>query len=167
MLQNPVGLDSSVGIATSYGVDGPGIKSRWGARFSALVQTGPGAYLASCTMVGTGSFPGVRSGRGVTQTPHPPLLVLWSWKNRAVPLLPPWAVRPAQSLNACTRVHFTFTFQNPVCVSPPVNFRGIWSRRTESAINSKAVLTFIDVWMYILRSARDVRLLLCLCLKMR
>ena len=36
-----------------------------GARFSAPVQTGPGAYPASYTM-GTGSFPGVtRLGRGV------------------------------------------------------------------------------------------------------
>jgi hypothetical protein len=35
-----------------------------GARFSAPVQTGPGALPASCTM-GTGSFPGVESGRGV------------------------------------------------------------------------------------------------------
>jgi hypothetical protein len=50
-----------------------------GARFSAPVQTGPGAHPASCTM-GTGSFPGVESGRGVTLTPHP-LLVLRS-KNR-------------------------------------------------------------------------------------
>jgi hypothetical protein len=40
-----------------------------GARFSVSVQTGPGAYPASCTM-GTGSFPGVkRPGRGVD---HPP-----------------------------------------------------------------------------------------------
>ena len=39
-----------------------------------------------------------------------PLLVLWSRKNRAIPLLPLWAVRPVQSLSACKRVHFTFTF---------------------------------------------------------
>jgi hypothetical protein len=40
-----------------------------GARFSAPVQTGPGAHPASYTM-GTGSFPGVkRPGRGVD---HPP-----------------------------------------------------------------------------------------------
>jgi len=31
----PCGPDSSVGIATDYGLDGPGIESRWGARFSA------------------------------------------------------------------------------------------------------------------------------------
>jgi hypothetical protein len=29
--------------------------------------------------------------------------------SRAVPLLPLSAVRPVQSLSACTRVHFTFT----------------------------------------------------------
>ena len=79
-----------------------------GARFSAPVQTGPEAHPASCTM-GTGSLPGVKSGRGVTLTPHS-LLVPWSRKGRAIPLLPLWAVRPVQSLTACTRVHFTFTF---------------------------------------------------------
>jgi hypothetical protein len=67
--------DSVVGIATGYGLDGPGIKARWGARFYAPVQTSPGAHLASCTM-GTGSFPGVKSGRGVTLTPHPFLVLL-------------------------------------------------------------------------------------------
>ena len=59
--------------------------------------------------MGNGSFPGVKSGRGVTLTPHP-LLMPWSWKGRAIPLLPLWAVRPVQSVSACTRVHFTFTF---------------------------------------------------------
>ena len=79
-----------------------------GARFSAPVQTGPGAHPASCT-TGTRPSPGVKSDRGVTLTPHP-LLVPWSWKGRAIPLLPVWAVRPVQSLSACTRVTFTFTF---------------------------------------------------------
>ena len=69
------GPGSSVGIATGYGLDRQGIESRWGARFSAPAQTGPGAHQASCT-VGTGSFAGVKSGRGVTLTPHS-LLVPW------------------------------------------------------------------------------------------
>ena len=56
------GWDSSVGIATRYELDGPGIESRWGARFFAPVQTGPGAHPASCTM-GTGSLPVKRPGR--------------------------------------------------------------------------------------------------------
>ena len=36
------------------------------------------------------------------------LLTPWSRKSRAIPLLPLCAVRPIQSLSACTRVHFTF-----------------------------------------------------------
>jgi hypothetical protein len=92
--------DSSVGIATGYGLDGPGIESRWRVRFSAPVQNGSGAHPASCTM-GTGFSPGVKSGRGVTLNPHH-LLVPWSWKSRAIPLLLLWAVRPVQSLSACT-----------------------------------------------------------------
>ena len=77
------------------------------ARFSAPVQTGPGAYPASCTM-GTTSFPGVKSGRSVALTSYP-LPVPWSRKSIAIPLLLLWAVRPVQSLSACTRVPFTFT----------------------------------------------------------
>ena len=75
-----------------------------GARFSTPVQTGPGDHPASCTM-GTGSFSGVKCSWGVTLTPHL-LLVPWSRKSRAIPLLPLWAVRPVQSLSARTRVHF-------------------------------------------------------------
>ena len=101
------GLGSVVGIATGYGLDGPGIEFRWGGlRFSAPVQTGPAAHPASCTS--TGSFLGVKSDRGMTLTPHL-LLVPWSWKGRAIPLLPLWVVRPVQSLSACTRVTITFT----------------------------------------------------------
>ena len=90
------GSGSSVGIATDYGLDGPGIESRWGARFSAPVQTGPGAHPASCTM-GTGLFPGVKSGRGVKLTPHA-FLVTWSWKGRAIPLS-----TPSMGRTACTQ----------------------------------------------------------------
>ena len=60
-----------------------------GARFSAPVQTGPGAHPASCTM-GTGSFPEVKYGWGVLLTTHP-LLVPRSWKSRAIPLPTLWA----------------------------------------------------------------------------
>jgi hypothetical protein len=44
-----------------------------GAIFSAPVQTGLGAHPASCAM-GTGSFPRVESGGGVTLTHHPLLV---------------------------------------------------------------------------------------------
>ena len=57
-------------VYDSLGLDGPGIESRWGARFSASVQTGPGAHPTSYTM-GTGSFPGVK--RPESGVDHPPL----------------------------------------------------------------------------------------------
>jgi hypothetical protein len=42
-----------------------------GARFSAHVQTGPGAHPASYTMGNGSLFPGVkRSGRGINHPPH-------------------------------------------------------------------------------------------------
>jgi len=107
---------SSVGIATGYGLDGPGIES-WRGRDFPSVQTGPGAHPASCTM-GIGSFPGVKTCRGVKLTPHP-LLVPWWRKSRAIPLLSLWAVRPVQSLSACTRVQFTYL---------PSRVYNVWSR---------------------------------------
>jgi hypothetical protein len=60
----------SVGIATRYRLDGPGIESGWEARFSAPVQTGPCTHPAPYTMC-TGSFPGVkRPERGVDDPPR-------------------------------------------------------------------------------------------------
>ena len=47
------------------------------------------AHPASCT-IGTGSFLGVKSGRGVLLTTHS-LLVPLSWKRRAIPLPTLWA----------------------------------------------------------------------------
>jgi len=58
--------DSSVGLATAYALDGPGIESRWGAIFSAPVQAHPASYT-----MGTGSFPGVeRPGRDFDHPHH-------------------------------------------------------------------------------------------------
>ena len=65
------GPGSVVGIATGYGLDGPGIESRWGgARFSAPLQSGHGAHLASCTL-GAGCLSKGESGKGVALTTHP------------------------------------------------------------------------------------------------
>jgi len=55
--------DSSVGVATGYGLNGPGIESRWGSRFAEPVQAGPGANTVSDTM-STGSFQGVKQPGG-------------------------------------------------------------------------------------------------------
>jgi hypothetical protein len=66
------GRNSSVGIATCYGLDGPGIEFRCGTRLSAPVQTGPGAHPFAYTM-GTGSL---SEGEGVKRprrgADHPP-----------------------------------------------------------------------------------------------
>ena len=80
-----------------------------GVRFSALVQTSPEAHPASCTLV-TRSFPRGKERPGRDADTPQPLLVLWSRKSRAIPLLPLWAVWPVQSLSASARVHFAFFF---------------------------------------------------------
>ena len=79
---------SSVGKAIGYGLDSPGSNAGGGRDFLP-VQTGPGAHPASCKM-GTGSFPGVKCGRGVVRTTHP-FLVPRSWESRAIPLPTLWA----------------------------------------------------------------------------
>ena len=121
------GLGSSVGIATGYGLDGPGIESRWGRDRS----WGPPSLLYNGYRV----FPGVKCGQGVTLTPHP-LLVPWSRNSWAIPLLTPWAIRPVQSLSACTRVHFTFTFTFFVFESRISNLFVIDIPRAEIGISS-------------------------------
>jgi hypothetical protein len=101
--QPPCGSGSSVGTATELRAGRSGDRIPVGERFSAPVQTGPGAHPASCTM-GTGSFRGVKSGRGVTLTPHP-VPVPWSLKSRAIPLFPhgPYGLyRASVPVQGCT-----------------------------------------------------------------
>ena len=83
------GPGSSVSIGTNYGLDGPGSNSVGDEIFRPF-QTCLGAHLASSKM-GTGPFPGVKSGLGVMLTTHP-LPVLWSWKFRTIPLPTLWAI---------------------------------------------------------------------------
>jgi hypothetical protein len=64
------GPSSSVCIATGYGLDGPMIEFRWRGEIFRTCPDRPWAHPASCTL-GTGSVPGIKSGRGVTLTPHP------------------------------------------------------------------------------------------------
>ena len=63
---------SSVGIATDYGLDGPGMESRWGEIFRPSRPA-----LGPTQTMGTGSFPGVKYGRGLLLTTHP-LRVPWA-----------------------------------------------------------------------------------------
>jgi len=87
-----------------------------GARFSAPVQTGTDIHPASCTM-GTGSFPGVKSGRGVMLIPNTLLvpLVMKEYRYTSTPPIGRTACTEPQCLY---KVHFTFTFkerQKMVC----------------------------------------------------
>jgi hypothetical protein len=56
-------LDTSGGIVTGYGLDGPVIESRWETRFSTPVQTGSGAK-PSLLYNGQGIFPGGKERPG-------------------------------------------------------------------------------------------------------
>ena len=67
-----MGRDSSIDIVTRYGLDGPGIESRWGRDFPHLSRPALGPTQPPIKCV-PGFFPGVkRPGRGVD---HPPPLV--------------------------------------------------------------------------------------------
>ena len=62
-----MGRNSSVGIATRYGLDVPGIESRWGGSSFSAPETQP----ASCAMDIPGILVVERPGRGVDDPPTP------------------------------------------------------------------------------------------------
>jgi hypothetical protein len=92
-----------------------------GAKFSAPVQTDPGAHPASCKM-GTGSFPGIESGQDVTLTPHPLLVPRYKKQSRDMPLLslrtfvackklrPTYILVNSRKENIASLICFIFTF---------------------------------------------------------
>ena len=81
---NKGGRDSSVGIATRYGLDGPGIEFRWGGE---AFRTRPDRPWGPPNLLYNGYrvFPGIkRPGRVLT--PHPHLQCRSLKKCRAIPL---------------------------------------------------------------------------------
>jgi len=108
-----VGRDSSVGIATGFGLGGPGIESRSGRDFPHFSRPAPGptGLLYNGYRVYSGGKK--RPGRDADPSPHSSAVVK---KSRAIPLTPLWPVRPVQSLSVCTRVHFTLPFTVSNCV---------------------------------------------------
>ena len=123
---------SSVGIATGYGLAGLRSNPGVGENFRTCPDRPWG--LPRLLYNGYRVFPGVKSGWSVTLTSHPfqcpghgrveiyryspygpyglyraSVPVQGCTLPLPIPLLPLWAVRPVQSLSACTRVHFTFT----------------------------------------------------------
>jgi hypothetical protein len=69
------GPGSVVGIATGYELDGPGIKSRWGVRFSTPVQTSPWGP-PSLLYNGYRVFPKGKEWLGCEADPSPPSSVM-------------------------------------------------------------------------------------------
>ena len=102
------GPGSSVGIATDYGLDGPGMESRWGRDFPHLSTPDLEPTQPPERWVTGFSRGKERPGRDADPSPLP---VPWSRKSRVIPPLALWAARPVQSLSAYTRVHFIFTLQ--------------------------------------------------------
>ena len=80
------GPGSAVGIATGYGLDGPGIESRWGRDFPHCPYRpwGPPSLLYNGYRV----FPGGKERPGRDADPSS-LLVPWSRKSKFIPLTPP------------------------------------------------------------------------------
>ena len=98
------GPGSSVDIAPDYMLDGPGIESRRGGDFPHLPRPALGPNQPPVQRV-----PGLSRGKerpGRDADPSPPSSTVGH--ERAIPLLPLWAVRLVQSLSVCTRVHFNF-----------------------------------------------------------
>ena len=95
--------------------------------------------------MGTRSFPGVKSGRGVTLTIYT-LLVPWSRKSTAIPLIPVWAVKLVQSLSACTVKLYLYSPYVPYGlyrVSVPVQYRytstPLWAVRPVQSLSACTV----------------------------
>ena len=88
LIKKACGPGSSVGITTDYGLDGPGIESRWGSRFSARPER-PWEQ-PSLLHNGYRVFPGgkVRRGRAADHSPPSSAAVM---ESRAIPLPTLWA----------------------------------------------------------------------------
>ena len=75
-----------------------------------IFHTCPDRPWGPNSLMGTRFFPGVKSGRGVTLTPHP-LLVQLVIKEQS------YTSTPTMGRTACTRVRFTFTLRGTYFLS--------------------------------------------------
>jgi hypothetical protein len=93
-LHTASGPGNSVGIATGYGLDSPGIESQWGRDFSHTSRPALGLTQPPVHTIGNGSFPGVEQpGRGADHPPPPSAEVENEQRyNSTPPLGPRWPV---------------------------------------------------------------------------
>jgi hypothetical protein len=119
-------------------LDGLGIESWWGARFSAFVQTGPGAHTASSTM-GTWSFLGVKRPGHDIYHPHPSSteiieraqLYRYSTSGPLCPVIARTLPSP-----------FNFTYKLP----KPWNVNSFWIRPLNQLINLGTAETAVPIF---------------------
>ena len=105
-LKNYCGPGSSVGIATSYGLDGPGDRIQVGAeifRTCPYRPWGPHSLLYNGYRV----FPGGKERPRRDADPSPTSSAVDNERVELYPYSPLWVVRPVQSLSTWTRVNFT------------------------------------------------------------
>ena len=93
------GPGSILGIATGFGAGRTGDRISVGGRDFPHRPWGPPSLLYN----GYRAFPEGKERSGRDADPSPPS---GAAVKKAIPLLPLWAVRPVQSLSACTRMHF-------------------------------------------------------------
>jgi len=90
--------------------------------------------------MGTVSFPGVKSGWSVKLTPKT-LPVQWSRNSRAISLLPLWAVRPVQSLSACTVELYLYS---PQCLySRAIPLLLLWTVPPVQSLSARTVQLYL------------------------
>ena len=71
-------------------------------------------------------FPGGKERPGRDADPSPPSSAVGHERVELYLYSPLWAVRPVQSLSACTRVHFTFTFTVELYLYSPYGQYGLY-----------------------------------------
>jgi len=100
--------DSSVDVVTGYGLDGPGIESRWGRDFPHLSGPTLGRTQPPVQWVPGLSRSKERTGRGADPSPPSSAVVK---KEYSYTSTPPMGLRSVQSLSACKRVHLLYFIQ--------------------------------------------------------
>jgi hypothetical protein len=106
------GPGSSVGIATGYGLDGPGIESRWGRDFPHLSRP-----VLGPTQPPVQWAPGISRGQRAAGAWRRPLIPFFCRGHERVELYlySPGGRTACKSLSACTRVHFTLLWSDLIC----------------------------------------------------
>ena len=121
-------------------------------------------------------FPGGKERLGRDTDPHP-LLVPWSRKGRAIPLLPLWAILPVQKLSACAGVHFTLyllrdssvqTIVSGISVKlfPQMKIRALPVSSTSVCVIIITATTRFHLQAVMFRSTASWQHIVCVCVTM-